>query len=77
MKWLDKIPYLILIIAAVFMGMAPYPAKPEPHLIEKLGILFQGSLVKPIDIFDLFWHSFPLILLIMKFVRDQSVTDKS
>ena len=74
MKWLDKIPYIFLIVAAVFLGIAPYPAKPEPHLIEKLNMLIQGTLVKPVDIFDLFWHSLPLILLLLKIIRDRSIS---
>jgi len=69
MKWLDKIPFLPIIIAAILLGIAPYPAKPEPHLVEKLGMLVQGTLVKPIDIFDLFWHSLPIILILLKLSR--------
>ena len=64
MKWLDKIPLLLLLPIAVFLAMAPF--SPEPHLIEKLKMLFSGTLVKPIDIFDLLLHGTPLTLLVLK-----------
>lgn len=70
MSFLDRIPYVMLIVWAVFMAMAPFV--PEPHLIEKLRMLSEGTLVKPIDIFDLFWHLLPDILLVLKLVRDRS-----
>jgi hypothetical protein len=69
MKWLDKIPLLPLAIIAVMLGILPYPSQPQPHLLEKLGMLFQGTLVKPIDIFDLLLHGTPSILLLLKGVR--------
>ena len=69
MKWLDDIPYILLIGAAVLMALLPF--QPEPHLIEKLRMLSQGLLAKPIDIFDLIWHALPTILLVMKFVRSK------
>ena len=70
MHFLDRIPYLILIVWAVFMALAPFV--PEPHLIEKLRMLSESTLVKPIDIFDLFWHLLPDILLVLKLLRDRS-----
>lgn len=69
MAWLDKIPLLPLALIAVMLGMAPYPAQDIPHLMEKIGMLFEGTLKKPIDIFDLFLHGTPLLLLILKGVR--------
>ncbi|MDX1582275.1 MAG: hypothetical protein R3338_01620 [Thermoanaerobaculia bacterium] len=41
-----------------------------PHLLEKSGMLLEGRLTKPIDIFDLFFHSLPLVLLIAKIARN-------
>jgi hypothetical protein len=67
---LDKIPYSILIIFSVVMILLPF--YPMPHFVEKLIMLKNGTLKKPIDIFDLFYHAAPLILLIIKFVRDHS-----
>lgn len=67
MTWLDRIPVLWLVILAVWLGIAPIT--PEPHLVEKLRMLTQGTLVKPIDIFDLFLHAVPLVLLVIRLVR--------
>jgi hypothetical protein len=68
--FLDKIPYLILIVIAVFMLLAPF--RPMPHVIEKLIMLKNGVLTKPIDIFDLFYHLIPTIILLFKVYRDYS-----
>ena len=65
--FLDKIPYSILIIAAIFMLLAPF--KPMPHVLEKLIMLKNGTLTKPIDIFDLFYHLTPTIILLLKIYR--------
>jgi len=67
MKWLDDVPYLILIGLAVLMAMLPF--KPQPHLLEKLDMLSHGTLSRPVDIFDLLWHLLPAILLLVKFLR--------
>ena len=69
-SFLDKIPYSILIVFSIIMILLPF--KPMPHFVEKLIMLKNGTLKKPIDIFDLFYHSAPLILLIIKFIRDYS-----
>lgn len=68
LDFIDKISYLHLIIFAVALGLAPFV--PEPHLVEKLRMLTQGALTKPIDIFDLLFHSIPLILIGIKLVKD-------
>jgi hypothetical protein len=64
MKWLDNIPLALLLPLAVFLALAPFV--PEPHLWEKLKMLADGNLSRPIDIFDLFLHGAPLALLIIK-----------
>lgn len=66
-SFLDKIPYPILIAVAVFMLLAPF--RPMPHVVEKLQMLKNGNLHRPIDIFDLFWHLVPTILLAAKIIR--------
>jgi hypothetical protein len=43
--------------------------QPEPHLVEKLRMLSQGVLTKPIDIFDLFLHASAPLLLLAKIIR--------
>lgn len=67
MKWLDRIPLGPLALAALFMALAPF--RPQPHLWEKLNMLVNGQLTQAIDIFDLFWHSALLVLLIVKLAR--------
>ena len=69
MKWIDKIPLLPLLVIGLMLGIAPYPAQPQPHLVEKLGMLFNGTLTKPIDIFDLFLHGTPIVLILIKIIR--------
>jgi hypothetical protein len=70
MKWLDRIPLSLLLPLAVLMALAPFV--PEPHLWEKLKMLAAGTLVKPIDIFDLFLHGTPLLLLAIKLLSGLS-----
>jgi hypothetical protein len=60
--------YKILVPLAVLLGLAPF--YPQPHLVEKLGMLLSGQLKRPIDIFDLFWHAWPFFLLAYRLVRD-------
>ena len=64
MKWLDSIPYVFIVPLAILLALAPF--SPEPHLWEKLKMLFTGTLVRPIDIFDLFLHGTPLVILVLK-----------
>lgn len=64
LAWLNRISYLPLIIFALLLGLAPFA--PEPHLVEKLRMLTAGELSRPLDIFDLFLHASPSILLLIK-----------
>jgi len=68
MGWLDRFPLMWLVVIALYLAVAPIV--PEPHLVEKLRMLSQGTLVKPIDIFDLLLHSVPLVLLAVRLWRD-------
>ena len=65
--WLDRISMPLLAVPAVFLALAPFA--PQPHLWEKLNMLVAGTLVRPIDIFDLFLHGTPLVLLLVKLIR--------
>lgn len=67
LNYIDKIPLWPLVIAAIFMSLAPF--SPEPHLLEKSRMLINGELSKGIDIFDLFWHSFLIVLLVIRLAR--------
>ena len=66
--WIDAIPYWLLIPVAILMLLAPF--QPMPHVLEKLIMLKNGTLVKPIGIFDLFYHLIPTAVLIFKIVHD-------
>jgi len=67
MEWIDKIPTAGLIIVAILLALAPF--SPEPHLVEKFKMLKAGTLTRPLDIFDVFWHLSPSILLAIKLFR--------
>ena len=67
-KFLDTIPYTLLILLAVFMLLAPF--RPMPHVVEKLIMLKKGLLNRPIDIFDLVFHLIPILMLALKIYRD-------
>lgn len=67
MQFIDRIPFIVLLLATLFMLGAPFV--PEPHLVEKMRMLAEGTLTKPLDIFDVFWHLLPAALLGLKIVR--------
>lgn len=67
MAWLDALPWPILLLMGGLLALAPF--QPEPHLVEKVRMLMDGNLKKPIDIFDLLMHSAPLFIIAVKAVR--------
>jgi hypothetical protein len=67
MNWLDRIPLPLLAVLAIYMAIAPI--QPEPHLVEKIRMLSQGILTRPLDVFDLLMHVTPLVLLVLKLWR--------
>ena len=67
MKLLDSIDWTTAIVVALLLGFAPF--FPEPHLWEKLRMLFAGELFRALDWFDLVMHGTPLVLLALKGVR--------
>lgn len=67
MKWLDRMPLAFLIVIAVLMAILPFNA--TPHLLEKLRMLADGTLQRPLDIFDLFMHGTPAVLLMIRLYR--------
>ena len=71
MSWIDEIPWLFIVVACAFFGLAPFT--PEPHVWEKLKMLAAGELVRPIDIFDLLLHASPFLLAGVKFWRDRQL----
>lgn len=72
---LRRIPYSVLLVMAIFLGVAPIT--PQPHLIEKLALLLQGRLVRLIDIFDLLFHSAPLMILALKLILERKPGQES
>ncbi|MCS7466917.1 hypothetical protein NZK35_09695 [Stieleria sp. ICT_E10.1] len=67
MSWIDRMPLLLFVAAALTLGLAPFV--PEPHLWEKLKMLVAGTLRRPLDLFDLVLHATPWLLLIAKVIR--------
>jgi hypothetical protein len=65
-RWLERLPWSVVLIACASLGLAPFA--PVPHVVEKLGMLFRGQLVRPIDWFDLVMHGAPWALLVAKAV---------
>jgi hypothetical protein len=61
--FLEQVPWPLAIIAALTLGLAPFR---PPHVVEKIQMLFQGALVRPIDWLDLAMHAAPWLLLILK-----------
>ena len=61
---LDNLPWTIVIIACLTLGLAPF--FPEPHIWEKLKMLFSGTLTRPIDIFDMAMHGLPFLVAAAK-----------
>ncbi len=67
MSWLDQIPWTVVLILCLTVGLAPFA---PPHLWEKLQMLLEGRLVRPVDWFDLMFHAAPWLLLVLKAVHD-------
>lgn len=64
----NLLEYHILIPLVLLLGFAPF--YPQPHIVEKIKMLMAGTLKKPIDIFDLFWHAWPFVLLAYRIIQD-------
>ena len=62
-EFLDKLPWSILIFLCLTLGLAPFF---PPHLFEKIKLLLEGQLVRPIDWFDLVMQSTPWVFLVLK-----------
>ena len=71
LRWIDRIPTGGLAIAALLLDLAPF--HPQPHLVEKVGMLWKGTLSRPIEVFDLFFHGAPAILLAVRLLARRKV----
>lgn len=64
--------YKFIIPVVLLLGFAPF--FPQPHIVEKIGMLMDGTLKRPIDIFDLVWHAWPFLLLVYRIGKDLGTT---
>jgi hypothetical protein len=64
--WLDSLPWGLVAIICLSLGLAPFL---PPHVVEKMRMLLDGSLIEPIDWFDLALHGSPWLLLLAKTIR--------
>jgi hypothetical protein len=64
LSWLEQLPLSLIIIACLTLGLAPF--FPEPHIWEKLKMVANGTLSRPIDVFDLAMHGLPFLVLAAK-----------
>ncbi|TNE87122.1 MAG: RND transporter [Deltaproteobacteria bacterium] len=63
--WFDQLPWAFVVFACLTLGLAPFN---PPHIVEKIGMLREGELKKPLDIFDFFFHLVPWLILVGKVV---------
>jgi hypothetical protein len=75
MNRLARIPLAMLAPLALLLALAPF--RPEPHLWEKLKLLAAGGLSRPIDMFDLFLHGAPLLLVVLVLLARWQVARQS
>ena len=66
-RQIDRLPLLPVAAGALLLGLAPF--SPEPHLVQKLWMLFEGDLSSPVDVFDLVFHGSLPLLLVLKLAR--------
>jgi len=67
MTIVDRISWPIVVVLCLTLGLAPF--FPEPHIWEKLKMLFAGDLRRPIDILDIVYHGLPWLLALVKASR--------
>lgn len=72
-NWIKRTPLILFVVFALTLGLAPFA--PEPHVVEKLRMLADGSLSRPIDIFDLLLHGTPWVFLVTKVIMQLKATD--
>lgn len=65
---LRALPWWFVVVACLTLGLAPL--RPEPHLVEKVGMLLDGTLTRPLDVFDLVLHAAPWVLLLLRAVAE-------
>lgn len=63
--YISSLHWGLVVIACLTLGLAPFS---PPHIWEKLQMLANGQLVRPIDWFDLVLHGAPWVQLVLKAV---------
>lgn len=63
MRAIAKIPWSMILLFCAILGLAPFS---PPHIVEKLTMLSHGELVRAVDWFDLAFHGWPWVLLVLK-----------
>jgi hypothetical protein len=64
---IDRVPWLVVAILCLTLGLAPYT---PPHVWEKLRLLAEGRLTRPLDWLDLILHGSPWLLLAVKLLAE-------
>jgi hypothetical protein len=60
---IHQLPWFVVVLACLTLGLAPFR---PPHIVEKLQMLREGTLKRPLDWFDLLYHSLPFFVLFAK-----------
>jgi hypothetical protein len=60
---MSRLSWPVIALLCLTIGLAPF--KP-PHVVEKLGLLLGGELVRAVDWFDFALHGSPWLLLAAK-----------
>lgn len=63
LNWIRRLNWNIVVLLCILPGLAPFT---PPHLFEKITMLVQGNLVRPLDWFDLALHGLPWVLALTK-----------
>lgn len=63
MQAIANMPWSMILLFCATLGLAPFS---PPHIVEKLAMLSRGELVRAVDWFDLAFHGWPWVLLILK-----------
>ena len=66
MSLLDRLSWPVALLLAATLGLAPFA---PPHVWQKVQMLVDGELARPLDIFDLVLHGAPWLLLALKGAR--------
>lgn len=64
-SFISNLDWNIIIIICLTLGLAPFT---PPHIYEKITMLINGTLKRPIDWFDLLLHGIPWLILIAKII---------